>query len=67
MNGVYFTEVLKSEREAGRALYDQENKAVEDRLAFGLRSEGPPSLYYPATGPLPTTQPGNSVLSYICH
>ena len=41
------SEVLKEERDEGRALYDQENKAIADRIAFGRRSEGPPALYYP--------------------
>ncbi|XP_060557089.1 leucine-rich repeat-containing protein 72-like isoform X1 [Ruditapes philippinarum] len=40
-------EVLKSEKEAGKKIYEQEQEKIRETVAFGRRSEGPPNLYYP--------------------
>ncbi|XP_060074068.1 leucine-rich repeat-containing protein 72-like [Ylistrum balloti] len=41
-------EVAKSERELSNRIYDQDKEKIRDTVAFGRRSEGPPSIYYPA-------------------
>ncbi|XP_052232387.1 leucine-rich repeat-containing protein 72-like isoform X2 [Dreissena polymorpha] len=40
-------EVLKAEQEAAQKIYNQEQEKIRETIAFGRRSEGPPSLYYP--------------------
>ena len=44
----YFAEVLKQERDMGRKLYDQTQETIKETIAFGRRSQGPPSIYYPS-------------------
>ncbi|XP_021342484.1 leucine-rich repeat-containing protein 72-like [Mizuhopecten yessoensis] len=41
-------EVAKSERELANRIYDQDKEKIRDTVAFGRRSQGPPSIYYPA-------------------
>ncbi|XP_076450752.1 leucine-rich repeat-containing protein 72-like isoform X3 [Babylonia areolata] len=42
-------EVTKKERDMAGRIYDQSQEKIRERVAFGRRSQGPPSLYYPAT------------------
>ena len=56
-----FSEVEKNERNNGWRLYQQDKDAVKETIAFGRRSEGPPSLYYPNDpDALKLTQPGET-------
>ncbi|KAL3841897.1 hypothetical protein ACJMK2_019988 [Sinanodonta woodiana] len=49
-------EVLKVERDTARKMYDQNQEKIRETVAFGHRSEGPPTLYYPAERPAPLTK-----------
>ncbi|KAL5007599.1 hypothetical protein ScPMuIL_016405 [Solemya velum] len=40
-------EVQLTERFSARKIYDQNQEKIRETVAFGRRSEGPPSLYYP--------------------
>jgi hypothetical protein len=40
-------EVLKDEKDTAKKIYDQTQEKVREKIAFGRRSEGPPSFYYP--------------------
>ncbi|KAK7099024.1 hypothetical protein V1264_003225 [Littorina saxatilis] len=48
-------EVTKREKDIARRIYHSEDKA-QGKVAFGRRSQGPPSLYYPATPQRPVTR-----------
>lgn len=37
----------KKERVTARKIYDQEQEKIRETVAFGRRSEGPPTIYYP--------------------
>ncbi|KAJ8298761.1 hypothetical protein KUTeg_022821 [Tegillarca granosa] len=39
-------EVTKNEKDEARTIYDQDQEKIRDTVAFGRRSEGPPSIYY---------------------
>ena len=53
------TEVLKGEIECAEKAYNQKRDAVRESIAFGRRSEGPPSIHYPGgEKALPVTKPG---------
>lgn len=41
-------EVGKSEIDQARKVYDQDQEKIRETIAFGRRSVGPPSLYYPS-------------------
>ncbi|KAJ8299519.1 hypothetical protein KUTeg_023579 [Tegillarca granosa] len=48
-------EVTKNEKDEARTIYDQDQEKIRDTVAFGRRSEGPPSIYY-ASSPLYETK-----------
>ena len=52
------SEILKLEREAAKKAYNPKRIEIDEKIAFGLRSAGPPSIYYPAEPPRPLTVPG---------
>jgi len=53
-------EVIKQERDVGRKLYDQTQETIKETIAFGRRSQGPPSIYYPgAADNVKKTEPVN--------
>lgn len=39
-------EVSKKERDTARRIYDQEQEKIRETVAFGRRSEGPPTIFY---------------------
>ncbi|KAK7491475.1 hypothetical protein BaRGS_00017304 [Batillaria attramentaria] len=51
-------EVSKREKDIARRIYDHSQEKVREKIAFGRRSQGPPSLYYPGTPGRPTTVRG---------
>ena len=42
------SEILKSERDFARKIYDQEQEEIRQTIAFGRRSQGPPDLFFPS-------------------
>jgi hypothetical protein len=48
------SEVTKKERDIAKRIYEHEEEKAQETVAFGRRSEGPPSLYYLGT---PTRRP----------
>ena len=44
---LFIVEVLKAELEEAQRIYNQEREKIQETIAFGRRSEGPPMLYYP--------------------
>lgn len=44
--GICSSEVSKKERDTARRIYDQEQEKIRETVAFGRRSEGPPTIYY---------------------
>lgn len=60
-------EVSKKERDTARRIYDQEQEKIRETVAFGRRSEGPPTIYYSSSDKVhrstsDTTDYGNSFL-----
>ncbi|KAL8603814.1 hypothetical protein ACOMHN_058549 [Nucella lapillus] len=49
-------EVTKRERDIARRIYDHSEEKAQEKVAFGRRSKGPPSLYHPHTPRRPVTR-----------
>ena len=53
---LFISEVTKRERDLARRIYDHNEEKVREKVAFGRRSQGPPSLYYPSSPRRPATR-----------